>query len=190
MAAGKTPGPTFFRTPAQLRQWFEKNHAAAAMLWVGFHKVGSGKKSITWPESVDEALCVGWIDGLRKGLDETSYMIRFSPRKPGSIWSAINIGRVKALTAARRMKPAGEKAFGARTERKSVIYSYEQKPHTLPASYAARLRRNASAWRFFQAQAPWYRQKASWWVASAKKEETRAKRLAKLIAESAQGRLI
>jgi uncharacterized protein YdeI (YjbR/CyaY-like superfamily) len=157
---------------------------------VGFHKVGTGEPSITWPQSVDEALCVGWIDGIRKSLGERSYVIRFSPRKPGSIWSAVNIKRVEALAAEKRMTPAGLRAFEARKGHKSVIYAYEQKEAVLDAASVARLKKNKAAWRFFESQAPWYRKKASWWVGSAKKEETRARRLAKLVAASAAGQLI
>ena len=156
----------------------------------GVSQEGHGERSITWPESVDEALCVGWIDGVRKRLDDRSYVIRFSPRKPGSIWSAVNIKRVDVLRAEKRMKAAGEKAFAARVETRSVIYAYEQKDHVLDPACEASMRKNKAAWMFYSAQAAWYRRKASWWVASAKKEETRARRLAKLIAESAAGRQI
>jgi uncharacterized protein YdeI (YjbR/CyaY-like superfamily) len=159
-------------------------------LWLGFHKVGTGEPSVTWPQSVDEALCVGWIDGGRKSLGESTYVIRFTRRKPGGIWSAVNIKRVEALAAGKRMKAAGLRAFEARKSHKSVIYSYEQKDAALDAAAEAQLGENRAAWRYFHAQAPWYRKKASWWVGSAKKDETRARRLAKLIAESAAGRQI
>jgi uncharacterized protein YdeI (YjbR/CyaY-like superfamily) len=182
--------PAFFRSPAELRGWLAKHHATATQKWVGFRKRGTGERSITWPESVDEALCVGWIDGVRKRLDDRSYVIRFSPRKPGSIWSAVNIKRVEVLRAEKRMKAAGEKAFGARIEARSVIYAYEQKGHALDPASESSLRKNKAAWKFYSAQAAWYRRKASWWVASAKKEETRARRLAKLVAESAAGRQV
>jgi uncharacterized protein YdeI (YjbR/CyaY-like superfamily) len=183
--AGK---PTFFATPADLRRWFAKNAASTPELLVGFHRKGSGKPSITWPESVDEALCVGWIDGVRRRIDDTSYTIRFTPRRPGSIWSAINIAKVKELTAAGRMKPAGLAAFAARQDDRSAIYSYEQrKSAAFSPDQEKRFRRSGKAWRFFSAQPPGYRRQATFWVVSAKKEETRARRLATLIAVSAAG---
>jgi uncharacterized protein YdeI (YjbR/CyaY-like superfamily) len=157
-------------------------------LWVGYYKKGSGKRSLTWPESVDEALCVGWIDGVRKRVDEESYAIRFTPRRRGSIWSAVNIKRVATLTNEKRMQAAGLAAFAARVENKSGIYSYEQRSEQLPEPYARLLRKNKSAWTFFKAQPPSYRKTIGWWVVSAKQEETRRKRLAKLISESARGR--
>src|SRR5262245_56416306 len=129
------PRPVFFRSPSQLRDWFAANHGSARELWIGYYKKGTGQPSVTWPESVDEALCVGWIDGIRKSLDVRRYIIRFTPRRSGSIWSAINIRRVRALTREKRMLPAGRKAFAARRELRSGIYSYEQRPATLPAPY-------------------------------------------------------
>ncbi len=182
--------PVFFPSPQHLRVWFEKNHAEETELLVGFFKKGSGKPSVTWPESVDEALCVGWIDGLRKSLDEESYTIRFTPRKPRSIWSAINIGRARALAAKGRMKPAGLKAFEARQENRSGIYSYEQRRDRLDEPYAGLLKKNKAAAAFFENQPASYRRAAVWWVVSAKKEETRIKRLAKLVQLSAAGRRI
>lgn len=181
---------TFFRSPEELRKWFAKNHRSAAELWVGFHKVGSGQPGISWPESVDEALCVGWIDGVRKRIDDASYAIRFTPRRPASTWSAVNVRRIEALEDEGRLQPAGRKAFEARLAEKSGTYSYEQLHGELVEPYAGMLRRNKAAWAFFQAQPPWYRKKAGWWVASAKKEETRLKRLAKLAEESAMGRTV
>jgi uncharacterized protein YdeI (YjbR/CyaY-like superfamily) len=176
----------FFPTSADFRIWLEKNHATATELWVGFYKKDSGRPSITWPESVDEALCFGWIDGIRKRVDEISYKIRFTPRRRGSIWSAINIKRAGELTKEKRMRPAGLKAFAARIENKSGIYSYEQRPVELPGRYAKLLKKNKAAWNFFQAQQPSYQKGISWWVVSAKKDETRLNRLAKLIRESAK----
>jgi uncharacterized protein YdeI (YjbR/CyaY-like superfamily) len=178
--------PKFFRTPADFRRWLEKNHTTAAELWVGFHKKDSGKPSITWPESVDEALCFGWIDGIRKRVDEISYQIRFSPRRRGSIWSATNIKRAKELAKQRRIRPAGLKAFAARIENKSGIYSYEQRNTDLPKPYAKLLKKNKAAWDFFQVQPPFYLRMIGWWIISAKKDETRMARLAKLISESAK----
>jgi uncharacterized protein YdeI (YjbR/CyaY-like superfamily) len=180
--------PEFFQTAGDFRTWLEKNHATAAELWVGFYKKDSGKPSITWPESVDQALCFGWIDGIRKRVDEISYQIRFTPRRPGSIWSAINIKRAKELLEQRRMRPTGLKAFAARIENKSGIYSYEQRSTELSQPYARLLKKNKAAWNFFQAQSPSYRKMIGWWIISAKKEETRMARLAKLISESAKGK--
>jgi len=179
---------TYFRTPADLRKWFRANHADAEEIWIGFHKRDSGTPSITWPESVDEALCVGWIDGIRKRIDEERYTIRFTPRRKGSIWSAVNIGRVKVLTAEKRMRPAGAKAFAARRENKSGIYAYEQRRDRLEEPYAALLRKNKAAWTFFEAQPPSYRKVIGWWIVSAKKEETRLERLRKLIDACARGK--
>jgi uncharacterized protein YdeI (YjbR/CyaY-like superfamily) len=179
--------PIFFLTSQELRAWFRKNHLSATELWIGFHKKHTGKPSITWPESVDEAVCVGWIDGIRKGIDEESYMIRFTPRRSGSIWSAVNIKRVEALTNEKRMQPAGLAALAGRRENKSGIYSYEQRSAQLPEAYAALLRKNKKAWDFFQAQPPSYRKMIGWWVVSAKQEKTRRKRLDRLITQSACG---
>ncbi len=181
---------SFFKSSSAFRKWLEKHHATARELWVGYYKKGSGKPSLTWPESVDQALCFGWIDGIRKSIDEVSYTIRFSPRKPRSIWSAVNIKRAQALAAQGLMQPAGLQAFQARQENRSRIYSYEQRQDQLPEAYAQTLRQNKAAWDFFQAQAAWYRKAAGWWVTSAKKEETRLKRLDQLIEDSAQGRTI
>lgn len=181
---------TFFKTPSDFRKWLEQHHATAQELWVGYYKKDSGKPSLTWPESVDEALCFGWIDGLRKSVDATSYKIRFTPRRPRSIWSAVNIGRAQELVKTGRMQPAGLKAFEARKEARSSIYAYEQRDQPLDEQYAQQLRANAQAWKFFQAQPPGYQKTVSWWIVSAKKEETRLKRLAQLIADSAQGRTI
>jgi uncharacterized protein YdeI (YjbR/CyaY-like superfamily) len=177
----------FFPTPPDLQKWFRSNYATERELWIGFYKKNSGKPSITWPESVDEALCVGWIDGIRKSIDEESYMIRFTPRRRASVWSAVNIKRVEVLTNEKRMQPSGLSAFAARRENRSGIYSYEQRSELLPEPYAGRLRKNEKAWKFFQAQPPSYRKTIGWWVVSAKQEETRLKRLQKLIAESASG---
>ena len=178
--------PKFFPKPADFRKWLDKNHASATELWVGFYKKDSTKPSITWPESVDEALCFGWIDGIRKRVDEISYKIRFTPRRRGSIWSAINIKRAQALKNEKRMRPAGLKAFAARMENKSGIYAYEQRTAELPQVYAKFLKNNKAAWDFFQAQAPSYRKLISWYIVSAKKEETRLQRLKKAIAASAK----
>jgi uncharacterized protein YdeI (YjbR/CyaY-like superfamily) len=182
--------PKFFTSPSGFRKWLEKNHDKAQELWVGFYKKSTGKPSITWPEAVDQLLCFGWIDGIRKSVDDISYTIRVTPRKPRSTWSAINIKRVKELTKLELMQPAGLKAFQARDPKKSGIYSFEQRPQKLDAKYEKKFRANQKAWAFFQAQPPWYQRTASFWVISAKKEETRLKRLATLIEDSAQGRTI
>ena len=180
--------PKFFLKAADFRTWLEKNHATTTELWVWFYTKDSGKPSITWPESVDQALCFGWIDGIRKGVDEISYQIRFTPRRRGSIWSAINIKRAKELVRQKQMRPAGLKAFAARIENKSGIYSYEQRRTELSEPYAQLVKNNKAAWNFFQTQPPSYRKMIGWWIISAKKEETRMARLAKLISESAKGK--
>jgi len=183
--------PEFFSTPFQFRAWLQANHAAVRELWVGFHKKDSGKPSITWPEAVDQALCFGWIDGVRRSLDARSYVIRFTPRKPRSTWSAVNISRAKELAIQGLMGPAGLKAFEQRTDDKSAIYSYEQrKTAKLPHEQERNFRANREAWDFFASQPPWYQRTAIYWVTSAKKEETRAKRLATLIDYSERHRPI
>jgi uncharacterized protein YdeI (YjbR/CyaY-like superfamily) len=182
------PRPTFFPTPADFRAWLEKNHAGETELLVGFYKKDSGKPSITWPESVDAALCFGWIDGIRRRIDEFRYSIRFTPRKQRSIWSAINIARVRVLMEMGLMRPAGAAVFAHRTDERSAIYSYEQrKTARLPAADEKKFRARKSAWKFFTSRPPSYRRTAIWWVISAKKEETRAKRLARLISLSSSG---
>jgi uncharacterized protein YdeI (YjbR/CyaY-like superfamily) len=180
--------PRFFRTPADLRKWFKKHHATATELWVGYYKVATGKRTVTWSESVDEALCVGWIDGIRKRIDEESYTNRFTPRKSVSTWSAVNIRRVKVLVDEKRMLPAGLKAFEARRENRSGVYSYEQRPVEFDEPYLSRMTSNKKAWEFFQAQPPSYRKTLIWYVVSAKQEATRQKRLTILIDASARGR--
>ena len=184
--------PTFFATPADFRKWLEKNHDTAPELLVGFYKKDSGKPSITWPESVDEALCFGWIDGIRRRIDDESYSIRFTPRRARSIWSNVNTKRVAVLTKEGRMHPAGLAAFKARDPNRSGIYAFEQrkKDQQLDAAYEAKLKANKKAWAFFQSQAPYYRRMMSLWVMSAKKEETRLQRLAALIDDSAAGRRV
>lgn len=179
----------FFETPAEWRAWLEANHATETEVEVGFRRKASGLPSMTWSESVDEALCFGWIDGVRRGIDETSYRIRFTPRKKGSIWSKVNVEKVAQLTAAGRMRPPGLAAFEARTEARSGIYSHER-PQTLPPEYEARLRANAAAWDDWSARPKTYRRQAAHWVASAKREETRERRLAQLIESCAAGRKV
>ena len=183
--------PVFFATPDEWRAWLARHHATAPELLVGFYKRGTGRPSLTWPESVDHALCYGWIDGVRKSLGAESYTIRFTPRRPGSTWSRINLKRVEELEALGLMQPAGRAAHAARTAAKSGIYSYEQRADArLTPEQERTFKRNRKAWTYFQAEAPWYRRTATFWVASAKREETRAKRLATLIADSAAGRRI
>jgi uncharacterized protein YdeI (YjbR/CyaY-like superfamily) len=182
--------PKFFSSPAAFRTWLKKHHDQERELWVGFYKKRSNKPSITWPEAVDVALCFGWIDGVRRSLEDISYMIRFTPRK-GSTWSAINLKRARVLTRMGLMHPAGEKAFQQRDEEKSGAYSYEQrKTARLGAAYEREFQSNAKAWSFFRAQAPWYQRTATWWVVSAKKEETQRKRLTQLIEDSSRERTI
>ncbi|HWT25077.1 MAG TPA: YdeI/OmpD-associated family protein [Solirubrobacteraceae bacterium] len=181
----------FFPDPAAWRAWLEAHHEHAREVWVGYHKRGTGRPSLTWPESVDQALCFGWIDGLRKSLDDERYTIRFTPRKPRSIWSKVNIGRVEELTRLGLMRPAGVAAFAARDEARSGVYSFEQREAArLSSEQEARFRADAEAWAWFEAQAPSYRRAVTWWVVSAKREETRARRLETLIAESRAGRRI
>lgn len=183
--------PIFFATPKHFRAWLTKNHAMLNEQWVGFHRKASGRPSITWPESVDEALCVGWIDGLRKSIDEQSYKIRFTPRKPTSNWSEVNIRRVIELKKLGRMNPTGLKIFAARQEAKTGVYSYEQRAKAkLEPALLKRFQANTKAWKFFEAQPPGYRKVIIWWVVSAKQPATQEKRLTKLIAESEAGRRI
>ena len=176
----------YFTTPSDFRRWLEKNHAIRQELWVGYYKKSSGQPSMTWPESVDEALCFGWIDGIRKSVDDLRYTIRFTPRRRGSVWSEVNIKRAEALGDQGLMKNRGMAAFNARKENKSGIYSYEQRSDKLHAPYEERMRLNKAAWNFFYAQPPSDRKAVSWWVVSAKQEGTRLRRLEKLMKESAR----
>jgi uncharacterized protein YdeI (YjbR/CyaY-like superfamily) len=183
--------PTFFATPAKFRAWLEANHATERELLVGFYKRASAKQSITWPESVDEALCFGWIDGVRRSLSDEAYTIRFTPRKPTSIWSVINVARVEALAKLGKLQPAGQRAFAARSADRTGVYSFERREAAkLSAPQEKRLRANRKASAFFDQQAPWYRRTAIHWVVSAKREETRERRLDQLISDSAGGRTI
>lgn len=183
--------PIYFKNALALRRWFAKYAATKTELIAGFMKVGSGVPSITRPESVDEALCVGWIDGRRTGIDEHRYMIRFTPRKRTSHWSAVNIRRVGELTAEGRMQPAGLVAFSHRTEERSGRASYEQRGTlVLPSGMLATFKRNRKAWAFWDELPPGYRKTMTWWILSAKREETQAKRLEKLIDSCAEGKRI
>ncbi len=183
--------PRFFAAPSEFRAWLEKHHATARELLVGFHKKGSGIPSITWPEAVDEALSFGWVDSVRRSIDDVSYANRFTPRTARSTWSARNIERANELTAQGRMHPAGRKAFEARRDDRSAIYSYEQRGQAkLGRAFERQFGSNTKAWEFFQAQPPGYRTTATYWVVSAKREETRRRRLATLIDDSAHGRTV
>lgn len=184
------PTPTFFATPADLRAWFEAHHEDTLELWVGLYKRGSRKPSVTWPEAVDEALCCGWIDGVRKSLGEASYMIRFTPRRARSVWSAVNLRRIEELRALGRVRPAGLRALEERDQKRSGLYSYENRPQKLDEGFEKELCANRKAWEFFSGQPPWYRRTAAFWVMSAKREETRVRRLATLIRDCAAGRRI
>ncbi len=173
---------TFFSTPDDFRKWLEENHEKETELWVGYYKKATKKPGITWPESVDQALCFGWIDGLRKRIDEEAYRIRFTPRKPSSHWSVVNIKRIKELKKDGLVEPSGLEAFKKRTKEKTAKASYEQKNAVLPANYSAQLKKNKRAWKFFSENiSPSIQKQCIWWVISAKKEETRLRRLATLI---------
>ena len=179
---------TYFESPAAFRRWLEAHHASADELIVGFHKTHTGRPTLTWPESVDEALCFGWIDGIRRRVDDDRYTIRFTPRRRHSIWSLVNIRRVAALIAEGRMQPSGLRAFEARRDDRSGVYAFER---ATPAAFSAaderRFKTHRKAWAFFQSQPPGYRKVAMHWVTSAKRPETREKRLATLIADSEAG---
>ena len=181
--------PRFFAIPDDFRAWLEKHHASATELVVGFHKKHTGRASMTWTESVREALCYGWIDGIRRSLGDDSYTIRFTPRKPGSNWSSRNVRHVEELTREGRMAPAGLAAFEARRPDRTGVYSFERRqPARLEPAQERQFRTNKAAWKFFESQPPSYRKTAVHWVVSAKREETRSRRLAQLIDDSAAGR--
>ncbi|HKE58485.1 MAG TPA: YdeI/OmpD-associated family protein [Pyrinomonadaceae bacterium] len=178
--------PKFFSTAALFCAWLEKNHERSQELLIGFHKKGSGKKSLTYPEALDEALCFGWIDGVRKSINNTSYTIRFTPRKKKSIWSRVNIRHVERLKSQNRMKPAGLAAFAIRDPKRSGIYLYEKTAQELTPEFQKKFSQDKKAWAFFQEQPPGYRKIAVLYLMSAKKEETRLRRLEQLIALSAK----
>jgi uncharacterized protein YdeI (YjbR/CyaY-like superfamily) len=181
--------PIFFAKSADFRAWLEKHHQIIAEQWIGFHRKASGRVSITWPEAVDEALCFGWIDGLRKTINAGSYKIRFTPRRPTSIWSAINIARMTALIRDARVHPAGITAFQKRLTAKSRVYSYENRKSARLSSRAAkRFQAERTAWKFFEQQPKSYRQTAIWWIISAKRPQTQENRLQRIIASSKAGR--
>jgi uncharacterized protein YdeI (YjbR/CyaY-like superfamily) len=183
--------PKFFATSADFRRWLETNHDKAEELYVGFYKKASGKPSITWSEAVDQALCFGWIDGVRKSIDESSYMNRFTPRRPRSTWSAVNVAKVRDLTRRGLMHPAGMAAFEKRSDDRTATYSFEQREAAkFDKELERRFRANKDAWSWFQTQPPGYKKTATHWVMSAKRQETRDRRLTILIDDSADGRRI
>jgi uncharacterized protein YdeI (YjbR/CyaY-like superfamily) len=177
----------FFETPAELRAWFDANHETAGDLWLGYHRKATGRPTISWSEAVDEALCVGWIDSIRKRLDDTTSAQRFTPRRKGSTWSAINVAKVAALRAEGRMRPAGLAAFEARTADNTAIYSYEREVAAFSEAELSRFRAVPAAWADWEARPPSYRRAVTHWVTSAKTPETRERRLESLIADSAAG---
>jgi uncharacterized protein YdeI (YjbR/CyaY-like superfamily) len=183
--------PIYFASPDEFRAWLEEHHETETEVWVGYWKKATGKPSLVWSQAVDEALCFGWIDGVLRGIDDERHIQRFTPRKPTSNWSAINIAKVERLRAEGRMWPAGEAAFARRRDDRSAIYSYEQRKNAqLEPDEQARFAANVSAWAYFTSRPPSYRTPALWWVVSAKKPETRERRLATLIEDSAAGRPI
>ncbi len=189
--AGDEMNPIFFATFDEFVAWLEEHHGRVRELWVGYHKKGTGRPSMTWPEAVDAALCFGWIDGIRKSIDAESYKNRFTPRRKGSNWSAVNIRRIHELRAQGLVRPAGWAAFEAAIAAKKAVYSYEQSQDpTLGEEFEALFRAHPAAWDYFQASAPWYRAAAIWWVTSAKRDETRRRRLETLIADSAAERRV
>jgi uncharacterized protein YdeI (YjbR/CyaY-like superfamily) len=189
MAPTPPPDPFYFQTPAELRDWFDANHETATELWLGSYKKSTGKPTVTWSEAVDEALCVGWIDSIRYSLDAERSAQRFTPRRRGSNWSAVNIAKVAQLTAEGRMRPAGIAAFEARSEERSGVYSYENRHKAkLEPAEEALFRAAEAAWSWFEKQAPSFRTAAVWWITSAKRPETRTRRLSTLIDDAAAGR--
>ncbi len=174
----------FFKSPSDLRSWFEKNHEKSDELWVGYYKRATGKESLTWNESVEEALCFGWIDGIRMSVDEASYTIRFTRRKLKSTWSRKNISTAEKLISVGKMKPSGLAAFQKRKEDNSGIYSFEQEKIALSSEFEHLLKENTNAWTFFSSQAAYYQRTVTYWIMSAKQEKTRLKRLLELIADS------
>jgi len=180
----------FFESAADLRDWFDANHATAGELWVGYHRKATGRGTLDWSAAVDEALCVGWIDGIRKSLDDERHVQRFTPRRRGSIWSARNVAKIEALTAEGRMRPAGLAAFEARSSHKTAVYSYERPVGEFTEDELARFRADDAAWTDWQARPASYRRPVTHWVTSAKQASTRERRLATLIEDSAAGRKI
>jgi uncharacterized protein YdeI (YjbR/CyaY-like superfamily) len=190
VAVRRASDAVYFESPAAFRRWLEKHHDSADELVVGFHKAHTGRPSLTWPEAVDEALCFGWIDGVRHRIDEDRYTIRFTPRRRNSLWSFVNVRRVKVLAEEGRMRPAGLAAFDARRAERGGAYSFEQPPAQLSPAETRKFKANKPAWRFFEEQPPGYRKTVLFWVTSAKRPETRERRLDTLMADSAAGRRI
>jgi uncharacterized protein YdeI (YjbR/CyaY-like superfamily) len=182
--------PTIFPTAAALRRWFETHHETATELLLQLKKTGSSGPGVTYAEALDEALCFGWIDGVRRRVDDDYFTIRFTPRRPGSIWSLVNVGHIERLTAAGRMHPAGQKAFAARTAARTGVYSFENRPQSFPPELERVFRQNRPAWDFFAAQPAGYRRVLTWWVVSAKQAATRERRLARIIECSAAGKRV
>ncbi len=180
----------FFATPDELRDWFDVNHETAAELWLGYYRKSTGRPSVDWPQAVDEALCVGWIDGVRRSVDDMTFVQRFTPRRKGSTWSAINVAKVANLTKEGRMRPAGIAAFEARSDANTAIYSYEQPDAAFTPEEVARFKADSAAWADWAARPPSYRRAVMYWVTSAKQAATRARRLETLIADSAAGRKV
>jgi uncharacterized protein YdeI (YjbR/CyaY-like superfamily) len=181
------PKPIFFASPEDFYAWLEQHHETEAEVYVGFYKQHTGKRAMTWSESVDQALCFGWIDGRANRIDDDRYMQRFTPRKPGSNWSKVNVEKVAKLKEAGKMRPAGLAAFEQRSDAKTGVYSFERENAELPPEYEERLRANPAAAEYFDRRPPWYRRTAIHWIVSAKREETRLRRLAQLIEDSAAG---
>jgi uncharacterized protein YdeI (YjbR/CyaY-like superfamily) len=189
--AGDEMNPIFFASPTEFVSWLEAHHGEESELWVGYHKKATGRPSMTWPEAVDAALCFGWIDGIRKSVDAERYKNRFTPRRKGSNWSAVNVKRVQELIAQGQVRPAGMAAWKAAIESKTAFYSYEQRHDAeLGEEFAAQFQANVAAWEYFQSRAPWYRNAAIGWVIGAKKDETKRRRLQTLITDSAAGRTV
>ncbi len=186
----KKPKPKFFKSPAEFRRWLKSHHKSADELQVGYYKKHTGKPSMTWPESVTEALCFGWIDGIRRSIDDERYMIRFTPRRRNSVWSAINVKMMAELEASGRMTAAGRAIFEARRDSESSGYTYEQLDGEFDAERLRAFKKNKAAWKFFQSQPPGYQRKARYWVMSAKREETRDRRLSKLVESCAEQKRI
>ena len=180
----------FFATPDELRDWFDANHETAGELWLGYYRKATGRPSVDWSQAVDEALCVGWIDGVRRSVDDTTHVQRFTPRRKGSTWSAINVAKVAALTGEGRMRPAGIAAFEARTAANTAIYSYERAAAAFSPDEEARFQADPAAWADWEARPPSYRRAVTHWVTSAKGAATRERRLDALIADSAAGRKV
>ncbi len=177
----------FFKSGTDFRRWLEKNHSSADELWVGFYRKDSGKGGITYAQALDEALCYGWIDGIRKKLDDISFTTRFTPRKPNSVWSNVNVAHVSRLTQEGRMMPPGIAAYEKKTDARTGVYSFERETASLHPAMVREFRKNRQAWKFFEAQPPYYRRLAAWYVISAKRQETRDMRLKRLIDDSARG---